>query len=100
MLLPDSADVQIVEQPRLNKEALLGLTTLLATLLDLKDSINDNLPQTIVDGRKGGQRGATATSEPEAGMRNRVDRRKRTKRTDRPHGPRSGDGLSSGKRRN
>jgi len=100
MLLPDSADVQIVEQAHLNKEALLGLTTLLAAQLDFKDIVNDNLPQTVVNGRKGGQRGATTTSGPEgAGMRNRVDRGKRTNRTDRSHGPRSGGGLSSGRRK-
>jgi hypothetical protein len=100
MLLPDSADVQIVEQPLLNEEALLGLTRLLATLLDFKDSVNDNLPQTVVNGRKGGQRGAATTSRPEgAGMRNRVDRGKRTNRTDRSHGPGSGGGLSSGRRK-
>src|SRR4030095_2926625 len=64
MLLPDSADVHIVEQPLLNEEALLSLTTLLATLLDFKDSVNDNLSQTVVDGRKGGQRGAITTSGP------------------------------------
>jgi hypothetical protein len=100
MLLPDSASVQIVEQPHLNQEALLGLTTLLATLLDSKDSVNDNLPQTVVNGRKGGQRGATTTFGPEgAGMRNRVDRRKTTNRADRSHGPHFGGGLSSGRRK-
>ena len=100
MLLSDSADVQVVEQPRLNKEALLGLTTLIATQLDFKESVHDNLPQTVVNGCKGGQRGTAATSEPEAGMRNRVDRRKRTNRPDRSHGPHFGGGLSSGKRKN
>jgi len=100
MLLPDSADVQIVDQPHLNKEALLGLTTLLATQLDFKNSVNDNLSQTVINGRKGGQRGATTTFGPDgAGVRNRVDRRKRTNRTDRSHGPHSGGGLSRGRRK-
>src|SRR5437016_8652757 len=101
MLLPDSAAVQIVEQPSdLSKEALLGLTTLLATQLDFKNSVNDNLSQTVINGRKGGQRGATTTFGPDgAGARNRLDRRKRTNRTDRSHGPHSGGGLSSGRRK-
>src|SRR5437016_12799054 len=86
MLLPDSADVQIVDQPHLNKEALLGLTTLLATQLDFKNSVNDNISQTVINGRKGGQRGATTTLETDgAAVRNRVDRHKRTNLTNRSH---------------
>jgi hypothetical protein len=95
--MPDSADVQIAAQVHLSKEALLGLTSLIAPLLDLA---NYNLPQKVVDGCKGGQRGAITTSGPDgAGMRNRVDRRKSTIRSDRSHGAHSGDGLSSGRRK-
>jgi hypothetical protein len=69
---------------------------LIAPLLDL---VNHNLAQKVVDGRKGGQRGAITTSRPEAtGVRNRVDRHKSTNRTDRSHGPHSGGGLPSGRR--
>ncbi len=97
MLTPDSADVEIVKEPHLSGEALLNLTSLIAPVLDI---VSHNLPQKVVDGRKGGQRGATTTSGPKSdGMRHRVDRRKRTNRTDRSDGPHSGVGLSSGRRK-
>jgi len=96
MLTPDSSDVQIAEQPVLSKEALLSLTSLIAPLLDIT---NHNLPQTVVDGCKGGQRGATTTSgsDDATGMRERAGRR--TNRTDRSDGPHSGRGLSSRRRK-
>jgi len=96
MLTPDSSDVQIAEQPVLSKEALLSLTSLIAPLLDIT---NHNLPQTVVDGCKGGQRGATTTSgrDDRKEKRSRADGRSGTRRSDRSHGPHSGGGLSSGR---
>jgi hypothetical protein len=96
MLTPDSSDVQIAEQPVLSKEALLSLASLIAPLLDIT---NHNLAQTVVDGCKGGQRGATTTSgsDDAKGMRERVGRS--TNRTDRSDGPHSGRGLSSRRRK-
>ena len=96
MLTPDSSDVQIAEQPHLSMEALLSLTSLIAPLLDI---VNHNLPQTVVDGCKGGQRGATTTSgsDDAKGMRERAGRS--TNRTDRSDGPHSSRGLSSRRRK-
>ena len=65
MLLPDSAEMKIAQQPHLSKEALLSLTSLLVTLPDIQDRVHDNLLQTSVDGCKGGHRAATTTSGPE-----------------------------------
>jgi hypothetical protein len=97
MLTPDASHVQIVEQPLLSKEALLGLTSLLAPLLDIT---NHNLPQTVIDGCKGGQRGATTTSgsDDAEGMRERAGpSTSRIARSDVAH---SGRGLSSRRRKN
>jgi hypothetical protein len=89
--------VRIVEQPLLSKEALLSLTSLIAPLLDIT---NHNLSQTVVDGRKGGQRGATTTSgsNDAKGMRERAGRS--PNRGDRSDGAHSGRGFSSRRRKN
>jgi hypothetical protein len=97
MLTPDASHVQIVEEPHLSSEALLSLTSLIAPMLDIT---NRNLPQTVVDGCKGGQRGATTTSglDHAEGMRDRAGRS--TDRTDRSDGAHSGRGLSRRRRKN
>ncbi len=84
MLLPDCAEMRIAERPHLSKEALLCLTSLLATPLTIEDSARDNLLQTVVDGCEGGQRAATTTSGPDDPdrKRNRADGRNGTNRTD------------------
>jgi hypothetical protein len=101
MLAPDCAEISITERPRLSKEALLCLTVLLSPLQDPEDHTRDNLLQTAVDGCKGGQRGATTISGPDdpKGRRSRVDGRKGTRRSDRSHGPNTGGGFSSGRRK-
>jgi hypothetical protein len=101
MLLPDAAEMKIAERPYLSKEALLCLTALIMTPRDVEDHVRDNLLQTVVDGRRGGQRVATRTSGPDdpKGRRRRVDRRHGANRTDQSHGPHSGGGLSNGRRK-
>src|SRR5262249_37414173 len=81
----------------LSRKALLALTVLIAPMLDIT---NHNLPQTVVDGCKGGQRGATATSgsDDAEGMREHPGRS--TRRTDRCDGAHSGRGLSGRRRKN
>ena len=100
MLLPACAEIKISEQPNLSKQALLALTSLLAIPLEAEDQVRDNLPQTVVDGCKGGHRAATTTSGPgdREARGHRADRRKRTSRTDRSHGPHADGGLSNGRR--
>src|SRR5262249_7101344 len=98
----DCADLNITERPHLSKEALLSLAALMSSQLDSKDHKHDNLPQTAVDGCKGGRRGATTTSGREDRKRERsgiAGRRSDTLRSDRSHGPRSSGGLSSGRRK-
>jgi hypothetical protein len=97
MLTPEASHVQIVEQPLLSKEALVSLTCLIAPVLDIT---NHNLPQTVVDGCKGGQCGAATTSgsDDTEGTRERADRS--TNRTDRSDGAHSGRGFSNRRRRN
>ncbi len=101
MLAPDCAEIKIAERPHLSKEALLSLTSLLSTLHDLEDHVHDNLLQTAVNGCKGGQRAATTASGPDDSKRkrSRADGRNDTRRSDRSHGPRSGSGLSSERRK-
>jgi hypothetical protein len=96
MLTPDVSHVQIVEQPHLSKEALLSLTSLIAPILDNTDH---NLPQTVVDGCKGGQRGATTTSRSDDAKRMRERAGRSKKRTDRSDGADSGSGSSSRRRK-
>jgi hypothetical protein len=101
MLLSDCVDTKIVEQPTLSKDALLSLTSLLAVPRDAAQQVRDNLLQTVVDGCKGGQRGATRASGPDdrKGIHRRAARRNDQSRTDRSHGPHSGDGFQSGRRK-
>jgi hypothetical protein len=101
MLLPECAEIKISERPRLSREALLSLTSLLPTPHNPKDHGRDNLLKTTVDGCEGGRRGATKTSGPDdpKSKRSRVDGRKGTRRSDRSHGPHSGGGVSSGGRK-
>lgn len=101
MLLPECAEIRITEQPTLSREALLSLTALLSPPHDPEDHGRDNLLQTAVDGCKGGHRGATTISGPDdpKGKRSRADGRKGTRRSDRSHGPHSGGGVSSGRRK-
>jgi hypothetical protein len=100
-LLSDCVDTKIVEQPTLSKDALLSLTSLLAVPRDAAQQVRDNLLQTVVDGCKGGQRGATRASGPDdrKGIHRRAARRNDQSRTDRSHGPHSGDGFQSGRRK-
>ena len=101
MLLPECAEIKITERPRLSREALLSLTSLLPTPHNPKDHGRDNLLQTAVDGCEGGRRGATEASGPDdpKSKRSRADGRKGTRRSDRSHGPHSGSGVSSGGRK-
>jgi hypothetical protein len=101
MLLPECADIEITERPRLSKEALLSLTSLLPTPHNPEDHDRDKLLQTAVDGCEGGHRGATTTSGPDdpKSKRSRADGRKGTRRPDRSYGPHSGGGVSSGGRK-
>jgi len=100
MVLPNSAEMKIAQQPLLSKEALLSLTSLLVTLPDISERVHDNLLQTVVDGGKGGHRAATTTSGhgDSKGRRRGADRHNGTNRTDRSHGPHSDGGLSRGGR--
>jgi hypothetical protein len=95
MLSPECADVTIAEEPYLSSESLLSLASLLSTRLRAADQIRDNLLPTVVDGHKGGQRGATTTSGPgdRKGKRGRAHGRKGANRTGRSHGSHSGDSL-------
>ena len=98
MLLPECAEIKISQRPHLGKEALLFLASLIASQLDSKDPVHDNLLQTTVNGCEGDRRGATSISGPDdpKGMRRRANGRSDTRRSDRSHGPRSGSGLSRG----
>lgn len=95
MLSPGCAAMTITERPHLSKEALLNLTSLLATRLPAASQIHDNLLQTVVDEHKGGQRGATTTFGPDDpnGHRGRVHGRKGARGSDRSNGPHSSSGL-------
>jgi hypothetical protein len=100
MLLPECAEIKITDRPHLNKEALLSLTSLLATQLDPENPLYDNLPQAAVDGCKEGYRGATTSFGPDDADRKgcRTDGRDGTHPSDRSHGPHSDGGLSRGGR--
>ena len=58
MLSSDCAEVTISERPLLSKEALSSLESWISSQLDSKDHVHDNLPETSVDGCKGGLREA------------------------------------------
>jgi hypothetical protein len=95
MLSSDCADVEIVGKPHLGKDALLSLASLLGTVITSVGADHDNLLQVVVDGNKGGQRGATATS----GLDDRQTRRasahgrKGATRTHRSDGQHFGGGI-------
>jgi hypothetical protein len=95
MLSPECAAMAITEEPHLSCESLLSLASLLSTQLHAAEQIRDNLLQTVVDGRKGGQHSATTTIGPgdRKAKRGRAHGRKGANRTNRSHGPHSGDGL-------
>jgi hypothetical protein len=94
MLASTSADVSIIERPLLSKEALLSLTSVLATILPYANKVRDNLLQMVVDEHKGGQHGATSASGTDPkGERGRAHEQRGAKRTDRSHGPHSGGGV-------
>ena len=101
MLLPECAEIDITERPRLSKGALLSLTALMAAPHNAHDHHRDNLLQTAVDGCEGGPHGATKASGPgdPKGTRSRADGRKGTRRSDRSHGPHSGGDVSNGGRK-
>ena len=95
MLSPDCAAITTTETAHLSKEALLHLTSLLATRLPAAGQIHDNLLQAVVDEHNGGQRGATTTSGPDGpnGHRGRAHGRKGARGSYRSNGPRSSSGL-------
>jgi hypothetical protein len=95
MLRSGCVDTTIASQPTLSKDALLSLASLLATPPNAEHHVRDNLLQTVVDGCKGGQRDSTRASGPDDRKRihRRAARRDDQSRTDRSHGPHSGDGF-------
>ncbi len=95
MLSPECAAITTIEPAHLSKEALLHLTSLLATRLPAEGQIHDNLLPTVVDEHNGGQRGATTTSGPDDpdGHRRRAHGRKGARGSDRSDGPHSSSGL-------
>ena len=95
MLSPEAADLKLHDQVHLSREALLNLSSLIAT--PPITGIRDNLPQTSVDGCKGGHRAAATTLKPDPNRRGtRAARSDGQSRTGRSHGPHSGDGFSNG----
>jgi hypothetical protein len=95
MLLPEAADLKLHDQARLSREALLNLSSLIAT--PPTTGIHDNLPQTSVDGCKGGHHAAATTLKPDPNKRGtRAGRSDGKNRTGQSHGSRSGDGFSNG----
>jgi len=98
MLLPETAEMKIVERAHLSREALLRLLSLLDTRLGVEDRGHDNLA-TVVDGCNGGHRAATAISGAVPKPRG-VDRRDGANRTGQSNGPRPDSGLSSQRREN
>jgi hypothetical protein len=98
MLLPESAEIKISQQPHLGKQALLSLASLITPQLVCEDRVHDNLLPTNVGGCEEGRRAATSTSGPDdpKGTRCRANRRSDTRRCDRSHGPHFSSGLSRG----
>ena len=84
MLLPDSAEIKIAEQPYLSKEALLRLASLMETPRDTGNRIHANLLPAVVDTCKGGQHPATTTPGPgdRKRERRRANRRRNSRRID------------------
>ena len=101
MLSPDCAEIKTTDRPHLSEEALLTLTSLVSSALGSEDRVHDNLLQTAVGGCEGGCRDATRVSGPAdpKRKRSRAAGRSGTRRSDRSHGPRSGGGLSRGRRK-
>src|SRR6202023_2499919 len=99
MLLPECTEIKISQRPHLGKEALLSLASLIASQLDSKDPVHDNLLQTTVNGCEEDRRGATSISGPDdpKGMRCLPNAHAASDRSDRSHGPHSGSGLSRGR---
>ena len=96
MLLPECAEITISQRPRLGKQALLSLASLIATQLASKDPVHDNVLQTPVSRCEGGRRGATSTFRFDdlKGMRRRANGRSDTRRSDRSHSPRYSSSVS------
>ena len=95
MLSSAAAHINTTEQALLSREALLNLTSLLTH--STVYGVRDNLPQTSVDGRKGGHRAAATTPEPKPNRRGtRARRDDGQNRTGRSHGSHVGDSFSNG----
>jgi len=95
MLSSAASNLKTTEQALLSREALLNLTSLLTH--STANGIHDNLPQTSVDGRKGGHRAAATTPEPDPNRRGtRARRGDGPSRTGRSHGSHSGDSFPNG----
>jgi hypothetical protein len=95
MLSSDCADIEIEDNPHLGKVGLLGLASLLATVLTSVDADHDNLLQIAVDRGNGGHRGATATSgrKDRKARRASSDGRTSTTRAHRSDGQHSSDSV-------
>lgn len=94
MICSDAAEIRVSEQAHLSGDALLKLVSLIAN--PTAAGIHDNLLQTSVDGRKGGNHAAATAPEPDPNRRGtRAGRRAGTSRTRQSHGPHSGDGVSN-----
>jgi hypothetical protein len=94
MISPAAAEIRVSKQVYLSREALLQLISLIAK--PTVTGIHDNLPQTSVDGCKGGHHAAATTPEPEPNRGGiRTGRRADTRRTRQSHGATSGDGISN-----
>lgn len=95
MLLPKCAEITISAQPYLSKQALLSLALLIASHLDSKEQVHDNLLQPAVNGCEGERRAASISGldDPTRIWRPATGR-SNTRRSDRAHGSRSSSGLS------
>jgi hypothetical protein len=94
MICADAADITVSDQAHLCGDALLKLATLIVR--PAAAGIHDNLLQTSVDGREGGNHVAATAPEPDPNRRGtRAGRRAGTSRTRQSHGPHSGDGVSN-----
>jgi hypothetical protein len=100
MLSPDSSGIKISERVHLSKEALLSLTSLISPHA-VEDRGHDNLLPAVVDGCKGGHRGATGTVGPDGPgrKRNRAHRCDSARRSGRSDGARSAGGISGERRK-
>ena len=95
MICSDAADITVSDQALLSGDALSKLAALITR--PAAGGIHDNLLQTSVDGRTGGNHAAAAAPEPDPNRRGtHAGRRAGTDRTRQSHGPHSGDGVSNG----